>query len=207
MVRFVIAAAAALALVPASASADAVCTLQFDVRMDEQGRFGQDGGGQGICAGNVAGVALDPAAANPSISGVAGPGGACGLTIQDGTLGLRPRRAFEMWAPEHMELAGAWRAVGGALSGTLVTDGVAVDISGSISFAGACSEPGRLYVELLLGNERTAPRAQPEQGASRTEQPAPPKRAKKPKAAKRRSCSRARSPRAAKRCRRAARRR
>ena len=203
MPLFVAAVAAALALIPASASADAVCSLQFDVRFDDRGRFSQDGAGTGACAGNVAGVALDPAAANPSIAGVAAPGSGCAVALESGVLELRPRRAFEMWAPEHLELAGDWRAVGGALSGTLLTGGTAVAISGSIGFAGGCSETGRLHVQLMLGNERPAPRSQP--GPSAAEAPAPAAERAKPR--KRRACRRAKSARAAKRCRRAARRR
>jgi hypothetical protein len=194
MVRFILAAAvAALALAPASASADAVCTLHFDVRFDDTGRFSQAGAGSGACAGNVAGVALDPAAANPSIAGVAAPGTGCALGLDRGSLELRPRRAFEMWAPEHLELTGEWRAIGAALSGTLVTGSTAVAISGSVS----CAEPGRLDVQLVLGSERPVP-AKP---APAAEPPAPAPAAKKPKARKRRTCRRAKSARAVKRCR------
>lgn len=203
MVRFILAAAvAALALAPASASADAVCTLQFDVRFDGEGRFTQNRAGEGVCAGNLAGVALDPGAANPSIGGLAR---SC-LQIDSGRLELRPRRAFEMWSPEHLELSGGWTALGGALSGTLVTGGTAVDISGTISFAGSCSGAGRLHVELLLGNERPAPRQAPASAQPPADEESRPARsapARKARSRGKRACRRAKSRRAAKRCRRA----
>jgi hypothetical protein len=202
MFRLVFATVVATLAVAAPASADAVCSLQFDVRFDESGRFTQDGAGDGQCAGSVAGVSLDPGAANPSIAGTAAPGANCAVAVETGHLELRPRRAFEMWAPEHLQLDGDWRAVGSTLSGTLVTGDTAMSISGSIAFAGSCSGAGRLHVQLLLGNERPAPQQQP---AAPAEQPAP--AAAKPKTRKPRACRRAKSPRAAKRCRRAARRR
>ena len=149
------AAAAALALAfPASASADAVCALQFDVRFDGAGNFSQNGAGNGICTGDVAGVALDPGTPNPNIAGVAAAGAGCALAMQKGALELRPRRAFEFWAPEHLELTGGWRATGATLRGSLLTGDTAVTISGSIGFTGSCTGAGRLSVDLLLSDER-----------------------------------------------------
>ena len=197
MLRFAIVLAAALALAPAQASADAVCTLDFDVRFDQSGRFTQDGAGQGFCAGNVAGYALDPAAANPSIAGQATPD----CLPATGTLSLRPRRAFEMWSPEQLELAGDWRAVGNALSGDLIVDSTAVRIAGTAAFAGGCSGTGRLHVELVLGNERPAPAAAPQPREESA--PARPASARKSAPRRKRACRTAKSRRAAKRCRRA----
>lgn len=201
MLRFVVVLAAALALSPAQASADAVCTLQFDVRFDGDGRFSQDGAGHGQCAGNVAGTGMDPSAANPTIAGVA-TGPDCARSLDSGTLTLRPRRAFEMWSPEHLELAGRWRAVGGALDGMLVSGGTAVTLTGALAFAGGCSDRGRMHVHLLLHDERPAGAAaeQPREEESAPASSAP---ARKAKSRRKRACRSAKSRRAAKRCRRA----
>ena len=198
MVRIVLVTAlASLALAPSAASADAVCTLDFDVRFDQSGRFASEGAGQGICAGNVAGNALDPSAANPSIAGQATPD----CLPATGTLRLSPRRAFEMWSPEHLELAGEWHAVGGALNGDLIVESTAVAISGTAAFASGCSGTGRLHVELVLGNERPAPAAAPQPRQESAPASSAPARKSSPR--RKRACRGAKSRRAAKRCRRA----
>lgn len=214
------AAAAAVALVPAPASADATCSLQFDVAFDSAGWFSQVGAGEGICAGNIAGVALDPGSANPAIAGRAASGGsACAPRFEFGRLDLRPRRMLEFWGNEHLELEGQWltgvAAPATALRGTVVTDGSTATLLGEMRFvpaAGECAATGfargRLHVDLLLGNEQPAPRSEP------AAEPAPaPSAAAKARPAARKPCkrraaksSKAAKRRAVKRCKRARRR-
>ena len=93
MLRLVLATAAATLAFAAPASADAVCSLQFDVRFDETGRFTQDGAGHGECTGTVAGVSLDPGAANPAITGQAGAGCALESSTANGVRWRRPSPA------------------------------------------------------------------------------------------------------------------
>ena len=197
--------AIALAILPAAASADATCSLAFDVEIEGGGVY-QQGPGTARCVGTIDGFMVDPDAGTAFVRATADHG-TCGIALRTGSLRMHLRRIAFFDDPK-LELAGTWSTAAAVAGGLLSTGRVDMDLLGTarmIPRDESCTA-GRLQIDLRTSGERPAPpvAATPAQSAPAAEtRAAAPKQAKKSKK-KSRACSKKKGKkRASKRCRRA----
>jgi hypothetical protein len=189
---------ASVAAFPSAASADATCSLVFDVEIDGAG-VQQSGPGRAQCLGTIAGQTLDDAPGEAWMRATMQPG-TCGLSLEAGSLRMHLRRIFD-FTGDSVVAEGDWTTFGSSLSGLLSTGRVQMDIAGAAQLtpANADCTRGRLNIELRTSAERPVPVVAPAPATASA--PAPKAKAKPRKRACRKARGKARS-RAAKRCRR-----
>ena len=142
---------------PAAPPADGHCTVVAPITIAPGGRF-SGGAGNVRCQGALGVTEVDPFhRGRAELSGrLAGEPGSCPPALRDGTLHLVSSRLISFDPDPSLELGATWSADALYLSGTGVSEGRAIALSGPAQLvpqAGACATRATVRIELLVRDD------------------------------------------------------